>query len=137
MSGWSNQAEAAVPGAKSTSKTIGSGGTVHLIKASDNPNGLTLWSVSISSAASASGTSPPGNSFMVEDTVTDSDGGQYLACQIGMGQGVGGSAENSVSQNMFGIDVPAGASLDLNNGGAGGTAALRQCSATVIYQVIS
>lgn len=134
--GWSNQAEAAVPGAKSASETIGSGGHAELVAADDNPNGLTLWSLSISSAA-AGDAAEISNSFMVEDTVTDGDGNQYLACQIGMGQGETGSVANSVSQGMFGIDVPAGVALMLNNGGAGGTDALRQCSATVIYQVVS
>lgn len=134
--GWSNQAEAAIPGAKTASKTIGSGNSVDLVHAADNPNGLRLWSASISSCASGSDAELT-SSFMVEDTITDDTGVQYLACQVGMGQGAGGSAPNGIPQDLGGIMVPAGAALTLNNGGAGGTSALRQCSATVLYQVVS
>ena len=134
--GWSNQAEAAIPGAKTASKTIGSGGMVNLVDAADNPNGLRLWTASISSCAAGSD-AELSSSFMVEDTITDSGGTQYLACQVGMGQGAGGATPNGIPQDLGGIMVPGGVDLILNNGGAGGTTALRQCSATVLYQVVS
>lgn len=121
---------------QTASETIGSAGTVTLVSAANNPAGLLLWSLSISSAASGTGL---GSGFITEDTVNDTDGNQYLACQIAMAgtvSGEGENAANSVAQDMNGILVPAGAALQLNNGGAGGTMALRQCSATVIYTTL-
>jgi hypothetical protein len=120
---------------QTASASIGSGNSVALIPASVNLKGVKLWSLSISSIA-AEGGGGPGSSFTVDDTVTDTNITQYLACEIGMAQGVPGAVTNGVSQDMGGIVIPAGAGLDLNNGGAGGTSALRRCSATAIYSLL-
>lgn len=120
---------------QSFSVSIGSGLTVAIITMAENPNGLYLWSLSVSSGAVADG-SAPASSFLVEDVVQDGNMTQYLAVEIGLAQDEG-QAFNSVEQDMKGILVPAGVALNLLNGGAGGTTALRRCSATAIVSVLS
>lgn len=114
------------------SQVIGSAGTAHLVTAANNPAGLLLWHVVISSGAAGTMAS----NFLVEDLVQDSAGNIYGACEIGLGNGGTGQSHNSISHDCNGILVPAGASLDLVNGGAGGGTALRRCSAVVKYTAL-
>lgn len=105
---------------------------IKLVPAASNPDGLLIWSLSISSAVATPGLA---SGFIVEDTITDSNSVQYLANEISLP--ATGSVpmvdSNSVSQDMRGIEVAAGADLFLNNGGAAGTTAFHRCSGTVIY----
>ena len=120
---------------QSASESIGSGNSIVLLAGTINVKGIKLWSLSISSAMSSVG-GGPGSSFVVDDTVSDNTGTQYLACEIGLPSGTESGSTNSVSQDMAGIVLPAGATLSLNNGGAGGTSSLHRCSATVIYSIL-
>jgi hypothetical protein len=129
---WSNQAAAAVPGALSVTGTAGSGATTELVSASANANGLRLWSAALSAAASADGL---GAGVNMTDTLSDSAGDTYLAVQMSLPQNTAAeSTANSVTLPMYGIVVPAGRALRVVNGGTGGTNALHQVTATVIYQ---
>lgn len=125
MSGWT--AGQPVGPTITASASIGSGSTLVLIPASQNKIGLWVQSLSLSSGANSG---PIGSSFLVEDTITDNMGNQYLAVEIGLPT-AGGVAHNSVPHTPPGTLIPAGAALSINNGGAGGTGALRRCSATV------
>lgn len=133
MSGWTAGPPTGL--IQSASQSIGSGSSVTLIPASVNLKGVMLWSLSISAGAVSTG-GGVGSSFLVEDTVTDTSSNQYLACEIGLATGTPFATMNSVSQDMAGIVIPAGAALMLNNGGAGGTGALRRSSATAIYSIV-
>lgn len=114
---------------------VGSGGSVVIIPASANKLGVALSSAAISADAVEPTAGPIANSFQVFDTITDSAGNSYLELNVGLSVG-GKQVTPSLPLDLGGIIVPPGASLSLNNGGAGGTVALRQCSATVIYSII-
>ena len=133
MSGWAAGPPAGL--LQTASQSIGSGGTVTLIPGSVNVKGIKLWSLSISSTAQSPG-GGVGSSFAVDDIVIDTASNQYLACEIGLPKGAPFGECNSVAQDLGGIVVPAGAGLVLNNGGAGGTGALRRCSASVVYSIL-
>lgn len=115
--------------------TIGSGGSVTIIPGSVNLKGVILSSLSISADAVEPTAGPIASSFQVQDTVTDSTGDSYLRLNVGLCTG-GKQVNPVISQDMSGRVVPPGATLTLNNGGAGGTLALRQCSATVVYSIL-
>jgi hypothetical protein len=117
------------------SASIGSGGSKVLVPASANIKGVRLISLSIASGACENDNGPIANSFLVEDTVTDSAGNQYLATEVGLTP-FGKQFSMGIAQDMAGIVIPAGASLSVNNGGAGGTNALRRCSATAVYSIL-
>jgi hypothetical protein len=119
--------------------SIGDSGTpAVLIHEAENVIGIQLITLQINSGvvSPAGGT---GSGFLVEDTVTDGNGVQYGACEIGLAAGSGaGEAFNSTGGiNLNGIILPQGVRLVLNNGGGGGTNALRRCSATVVYIVLT
>lgn len=117
------------------SASIGSGNSATLIQASANVKGIQLWSLSISSVAAESSGGAINGAFTVEDQVLDTHSTQYLATEIGLTP-FGKQVTSNLSQDMSGIVVPAGAGLTLTNGGAGGTNALRRCSATVVYSML-
>jgi hypothetical protein len=119
------------------SASIGSAGQAVLIHEVDNVIGIQLISVALNSIAV-----PPaggiGSSWIVEDTVTDGNGVQYAGCEIGLSQtSVEATTNTTGSINLNGIVLPAGVNLKLNNGGGGGTNALRRCSATVVYVILT
>jgi hypothetical protein len=119
-----------IPGALSASGNIGSGNTLTLIPAGSNPNGLKLWSASLSSFVAEGGAV---TGFNVTDAIVDTAGNQYLALQNGLG--AAGQSPLAVSQEMHGIQVPKSKAVQLVNGAGAGTA-LHQASATVIYTVL-
>jgi hypothetical protein len=112
--------------------SIGSGNTAVLIPASVNVIGVQIQTLVLSSGANAA---TPSGAFLVEDNVTDSDGNQYLGVEIGLCS-TGGQDTDSATAPEENIVVPAGASLSVNNGGAGGSGALRRCTATVVYTIL-
>jgi hypothetical protein len=120
---------------RSACQTIGSGNSVTLIPGSANLKGIVLSSLSISADAVEPAAGPIASSFQAQDTVTDSAGNAYLRLNVGLCPG-GKQVTPDLEQDMGGIVIPPGATLTLNNGGAGGTSALRQCSATVIYSIL-
>lgn len=123
------------------STSIGSAGNTPLIGAALNPNQLAIQLVSMSITSIAVTTSPAAgqSAFTVEDGIYDSNGKQYLPCEIGL-PGVAANqpygAVNSNNMNFNNTIVPAGLILNLVNGGAGGTTSLRRCSGTVSYYLI-
>lgn len=119
-----------IPGALSASNNIGSGGTVALVTSGANPNGLKLWSASISSFVAAAAVAA---AFQVTDVIADTAGNQYLAAQNGLA--VPGQNAVPVAMELHGIVVPKGKALQLQNAPGAGTA-LHQLSATVIYTVL-
>jgi len=131
VSGWgSNQPTGLI---QSVSTDIGSGNSTALI--APTANGVRLLSLTISSGAVSVG-GGIGTSFLVSDTVTDTNGVQYGSVEIGLPQGAPFATHNSAVFDLAGIVMPAGAELDLNNGGAAGTGALRRCSASVTYIIL-
>lgn len=120
---------------RSSCKTIGSGASVTLIPGSVNLKGVVMSSLSVSADAVEPTAGTIANSFQVQDTVTDDAGNSYLRLNVGLCPG-GKQVNPDLEQDMGGIVIPPGATLTLNNGGAGGTTALRQCSATVIYSIL-
>jgi hypothetical protein len=132
MSGWGNQQLTGL--VQVASGSIGSGNNLDLI--TGGTSRLQLLSASISSGAvTPVGGIPSG--WLLEDTIADTNGVQYLACEIGLpGGGTMAWAFNSVEQDLAGIVVPIGVSLQLRNGGAGGSLSLRRCSGTVTYIII-
>lgn len=131
MSGWgANQPTGLV---QSASASIGSGNTTTLI--SPTANGIRLISLTVSSVAVAVGTGI-GSSFAVEDVVNDTNGIQYGGVEIGLPQGTPFASQNSAPFDTAGIVIPAGATVQLVNGGAGGTGALRRCSASASYIIL-
>jgi len=115
---------------QSASASIGSGNTTTLI--SSTANGIRLISLTISAQAVSVG-GGIGASFAVEDVVNDTNGVQYGAVEIGLPQGAPFALANSAPFDEAGIVIPAGAAVQLVNGGAGGTGALRRCSASATY----
>jgi hypothetical protein len=130
VSGWGSNQPTGLIQAASISVFIN--GTQNLVNA--QPNGIRLWSLSIASICVT--VAPLLASFVTEDVITDTNGVQYLACEMGMAAGVNSQMTSSVSQDMAGIVVPAEAALQLTNGGAGGQAPLRRCSATAVYTIL-
>lgn len=131
MSGWgSNQPTGLI---QSASASIGSGNTTTLI--APTANGIRLLSVTISAVAVAVG-GGGGASFAVEDQVIDTNGVQYGAIEVGLPQGVPFSVCPAAPFDLGGIVVPANATVQLVNGGAGGTGALRRCSASASYIIL-
>lgn len=131
MSGWgANQPTGLVQAA---SASIGSGNTTTLI--SPTANGIRLISLTISAVAVSVG-GGPGSSFAVEDVVNDTNGVQYGAAEIGLPQGAQFALASSAPFDTAGIVVPAGATVQLVNGGAGGTGSLRRCSASASYIIL-
>jgi len=125
-----------IPGAQAISMSIGSGSTTQLLPASGN--GYKLWSAIITSAA-ASTSAGIATPFIVEDLIQDSAGVQYLASEVAMALCTGSQPQNLSTPapiDLRGITVPAGRAINLVNGGAAGTGALRRCSATLIYTVL-
>jgi hypothetical protein len=122
------------------SASIGSGSTVDLIGGTGFPKTskqmIQMKSLSISSGAATVG-SGIGTAFCVEDIIADSTGIQYLANEVALGQGEQGSITNSIEQDMSLAVVPAGRKLQLINGGAGGNAIDRRCSATVVFYLVA
>lgn len=121
------------------SKSIGSGSTIDLIGSGLNPNQLAiqLTAAAISSGANANGL---GSSFLVEDVILDTSGNQWLATEIGLPTSPSNVPvwdNTCMGLPLTNAVVPAGAKLQLMNGGAGGTGALRRCSATVTYFLIN
>jgi predicted sugar kinase len=131
MSGWgANQPTGLV---QTASVSIGSGNTATLI--SPTANGVRITSLSISSQAVSVG-SGASASFAVEDVVNDTNGVQYGATEIGLPAGVPFATANSTPFDEGGIVVPAGVTVQLVNGGAGGTGSLRRCSASASYIIL-
>lgn len=89
----------------------------------------------LSSGAVAAG-GGVGTAFLVEDTVIDTNGVQYLATEIGLPQGVPWASFDTASLDEGGIVVQPGVALQLVNGGAAGTGALRRCSASATYIIL-
>ena len=131
MSGWG----AAQPTGlvQSASASIGSGNTTTLIAAT--ANGIRIVSITISAIAVSVG-GGIASSFAVEDVVNDTNGVQYAATEIGLPQGVPFAMPAGVPFDLSGIVVPAGVTVQLVNGGAGGTGALRRCSASASYIIL-
>jgi hypothetical protein len=131
MSGWgSNQPTGLVQAA---SVSIGSSNTVTLINAT--PNGVRLISLAMSSIA----VSPIGGAgvrLATEDVVNDTNGVQYCATEIGFTASNEVAVTSGATLDEGGIVVPAGASVQLVNGGGGGTTALRRCSASATYIIL-
>jgi hypothetical protein len=113
--------------------SIGSGNTATLI--SPTANGLRLISLVISSGAVSAG-GGGGSAFLVEDVVKDTNGVQYLAVEMGLPAGTPWAAFESATLDEGGIVVPASATVQLVNGGAAGTGALRRCSASATYIIL-
>jgi len=131
MTGWgSNQPTGLVQAA---SASIGSGNTITLI--SPTTNGIRLLSITLSAVAVSVG-GGVGASFAVEDTVIDTNGIQYAALEVGLPQGVPFASFPAAPFDLGGIVVPANATVQLVNGGAGGTGALRRCSASASYIIL-
>jgi hypothetical protein len=131
VSGWgSNQPTGLI---LSASVSIGSGNTATLI--APTANGVRINSVSISSQAISVGGGAAA-SFAVEDVVNDTNGVQYGATEIGLPAGAPFGLANSTPFEQGGIVVPAGVTVQLVNGGAGGTGALRRCSASASYIIL-
>lgn len=128
MSGWG--AAEPIGLVQAASVSIGSGGTATLV--SPTAQGIRLISLTVSAGAVSVG-GGPGSSFLVEDVVADTNGVQYAAVEIGLPQGVQFATANSAPFDEAGIVIPAGATLQLINGGAGGTGSLRRCSASATY----
>jgi hypothetical protein len=118
------------------SASIGSNGTTVLIHAAENVIGIQLVSLQVNSIAV-----PPaggiGSSWTAEDYVIDGNSVQYGAVEIGLSTSSTEAVTNSTGGiDLGGIVLDAGVNLKLVNGGAGGTNALRRCSATVVYIVL-
>ncbi len=128
MSGWGGSEPTGL--VQTASASIGSSNTTTLI--APTANGIRLISMVLSSGvvAPANGV---GQGFLVEDVVNDTNGVQYLAVEIGLPQGAVLNGFNSAPLDEAGIVVPAGAAIQLVNGGAGGSGALRRCSASATY----
>lgn len=131
MSGWG--AAEPIGLVQSASASIGSGNTTTLI--SPTANGIRLLSVTVSAIAVSVG-GGPGSSFAVEDVVNDTNGVQYAAAEIGLPQGAQFADSDSAPFDTAGIVVAAGATVQLVNGGAGGTGSLRRCSASASYIIL-
>jgi hypothetical protein len=98
--------------------------------------GIRLLSLTVTSQAQTVG-GGVGSSFAVEDIVISSPGGtQYHAVEIGLPTGVPYGETNSASLDEAGIVIPGGQDLILVNGGAGGTGALRRCTASGTYIIL-
>jgi hypothetical protein len=128
MPGWGGSEPTGL--VQSASASIGSGNTTTLI--SPTANGIRLISLSISAQAVSVGAGLA-SSFAVEDVVNDTNGVQYGAVEIGLPQGAPFATANSSPFDEAGIVIAAGAAVQLVNGGAGGTGALRRCSASATY----
>jgi hypothetical protein len=128
MSGWGGSQPTGL--VRSASASIGSSATTTLI--APTANGIRLISLALSAGVCAP-SNGAGQGFLVEDVVNDTNGVQYLAVEIGLPVGVVVNGFNSVSLDEAGIVVPAGATVQLVNGGAAGTTSLRRCSASATY----
>lgn len=122
------------------SETIGSGGNATLISVKLNANGLLVWSASISSVlVSPSGGVP--SAFTADDVLQTGDSVmQFASAEVGLPQLASTDppivCTNADSKPLFGLMVPAGKSIQLVNGGSGGTAALHRCSGTISYTLL-
>lgn len=117
-----------VVNAKSVQGYANDGGSSTLI-ASTNPNGVQLWSLTMSSfvgSASASGVN------QTDDTVKDSTGVIYGALESGMA-GSTASVTASASFDLKGVTVPAGRSITLQNGS---TSTTHRTSAVLLYTTL-
>jgi hypothetical protein len=114
------------------SQEVGSGGTAVLVTAAQNVAGLLLYEVTISSGA----VGVPSGNFLVQDQVVDSSGNVYGSVEIGLAASGSGQAFNGQEFDWEGALVPAGVSLSLVNGGAGGNTSLRHCSAVLSCTVL-
>lgn len=131
MSGWGSNLPTGLVQAASAS--IGSHNTVTLI--APTANGIRLISLQLNSGAIGGvGGSPV--SWLLEDSVSDTNGVQYLATEIGLPDGAPFASFNSATLDEGGIVIPAGVTVQLVNGGAGGTNSLRRCSASATYIIL-
>lgn len=102
------------------------GASMTLISSGGNPNGLQLWSISMSSmVATSSGTGV----VTTNDVLQDSSGEIYCAIVNG-GAGASFISAVATSLDLRGLIVPAGRSLQLVNGSTGYT---HRTSAVLIY----
>jgi hypothetical protein len=122
------------------SVSVGSGGTADLVGGTGFPKtpgqSIQIKSLSISSSAATVG-SGLGSAFAVEDVIQDGQGNQILANSIALGQGEQGSITNSIEQDFGQALVPNGRKIQLVNGGAGGAAIDRRCSATAVFYLVT
>ena len=131
MSGWGATQPTGL--VQSASASIGSGNVTTLI--APTTNGIRIVSITISAIAVSVG-GGAGSSFAVEDVVNDTNGVQYAASEIGLPQGAPFAMVGGVPFDLSGIVVPGGVTVQLVNGGAGGTGALRRCSASASYIIL-
>jgi hypothetical protein len=121
-----------LPSVVTASATVGSGLTKVLIPASTNVAGLLLHSLTMSSDAGGN----PASNFQATDQVVDDSGNVYGAINIAMN--MNGDAQNvGLPFDLEGTQVAAGENVTLENGGAGGTTALRQVTAVISFTVLA
>jgi hypothetical protein len=109
-----------IPGVQVAESVEGDNATDILITAAANVNGIQLWAISLSSYCGG-GTTP------VDDAIQDSAAVEYISLE----NGPNNSANTSLE--MKGIVVPAGRSLNLVSGNAGGT---HKFAGTVIFTLL-
>jgi hypothetical protein len=128
--GQSAQAPTGTP-PKVASAVASSGNTVDIIGNALNPSHLPIQIVVAALSSFVAAAAP--TAFNAQDSIQDTAGNTYIPLQVGLPSS-GGICAPTLAIPFGNAVVPAGAKLQLNNGG--GSGALHQCAAVVSYYLV-